>query len=130
MDEKSILQKRGVMMKHKMGLYEEYFQSIMNGDKKIEIRLNDEKRQAIKVGDSIEFIQVPDAKQALEVEVEALQIFPTFRDLYEELSFEEMGCKGWTMEEMVEGTYEIYSKAQEEKWGGLAIKMKPMNGDE
>jgi ASC-1-like (ASCH) protein len=31
-------------MVHKMGLYGEYFQSIIEGKKKVEVRLNDEKK--------------------------------------------------------------------------------------
>lgn len=34
-------------MIHKMGLYSEHFQSITEGKKKVEVRLNDEKRRKI-----------------------------------------------------------------------------------
>lgn len=42
-------------MTHKMNLQDKYFDFIKNGTKRIELRLNDEKRQQIKIGDSIEF---------------------------------------------------------------------------
>ena len=35
-------------MKHTMGLQPEYFNAIKNGNKKYELRLNDEKRKIIK----------------------------------------------------------------------------------
>lgn len=44
-------------MKHKMKLQEKYYDFIINGTKRIEIRLNDEKRQTIKLGDTIENLQ-------------------------------------------------------------------------
>lgn len=42
-----------------MGLYGEYFQAIKEGKKIIEVRLNDEKRRKIRVGDAIQFFKVP-----------------------------------------------------------------------
>ena len=44
-------------MTQKMNLNPEPFEMIFSGQKTIELRLNDEKRQMIKVGDMIEFIQ-------------------------------------------------------------------------
>ena len=38
-----------------MNLYNDNFQYIKNGTKRIEIRLNDEKRKSISIGDYIEF---------------------------------------------------------------------------
>ena len=67
-------------MIHKMGLYGEYFQSIREGKKKVEVRLNDEKRREIKVGDSIEFVKIPQQNETLKVRVTELRKYNTFRD--------------------------------------------------
>ena len=40
-------------MRHLMGLQPEYFNAIKNGNKKYELRINDEKRKLIKKGDII-----------------------------------------------------------------------------
>ena len=45
-------------MIHEMKLQPEYFNFILNGTKRIEIRLNDEKRQNIKLGDKIKFLKI------------------------------------------------------------------------
>lgn len=42
-------------MIYKMKLYSDSFEKIKFGSKAIEMRLNDEKRKAIKIGDFIEF---------------------------------------------------------------------------
>lgn len=42
-------------MTHEMKLQPKYFDYILNGTKRIEIRLNDEKRKKIKLGDKINF---------------------------------------------------------------------------
>lgn len=109
------------MLLHKMGLYGEYFQSIKDGKKKVEVRLNDEKRRQIKVGDVIEFIKVPEQDESLKVQVMELRKYDTFKEMYEHIPFEDFDCEGWSMEEMVEGTYQIYTSEQEKQWGTLAI---------
>ena len=69
-------------MKHDMKLKKEPFRKIKNGLKTIELRLNDEKRQKVQVGDYIEFSLIDDATQKLTVRVVALHHFPSFRELY------------------------------------------------
>ena len=44
--------------------------------------------------------------------------------MYEDIPFKDFDCEGWTMSEMVDGTYEIYSLEQEKEWGTLAIIIK------
>lgn len=111
-------------MKHTMGLYGEYFNEIKDGKKKVEIRLDDEKRRRIKVGDTIEFIKVPVQDETFLVKVVGIETYATFRELYEHVPFKNIGCEGWTMEEMLSATYEIYTIDQEKKWGAMAIKIQ------
>ncbi|MFS1511422.1 ASCH domain-containing protein [Chengkuizengella sp. SCS-71B] len=69
-----------------MGLYEEYLLSIKEGKKIFEMRLNDEKRRKIKVGDKVEFVKIPEKNEILSVEVsvihlkKCMKIFP-FKNL-------------------------------------------------
>ncbi len=107
-----------------MGLYGEYFKAIKEGNKKIEVRLNDEKRRKVNVGDTIEFIKVPEQDETLQVKVTDLKIYDTFQAMYEDIPFQDFGCEGWTMQEMIDGTYEIYTPEQEKEWGTLAITIK------
>ncbi|PEJ28468.1 hypothetical protein CN677_27155 [Bacillus pseudomycoides] len=114
-------------MIHHMGLYKEYFQSIEEGKKIFEVRLNDEKRRKIKVGDIIEFIQVPEENKTLQVKVLELCKYDTFKEMYENIPFHLFDCEGWTLDEMINGTYEIYTPEQEKIWGTLAIKIQTLN---
>ena len=111
-------------MIHKMGLYGEYFQSIIEGKKKVEVRLNDDKRRKIKVGDTIEFTKVPQQDETIRVQVMEIRKYTTFREMYEDIPFEDFDCKGWTMQEMIDGTYEIYTPKQEKEWGVLALTIQ------
>lgn len=71
-------------MTHKMNLYHEPYEMIRNGLKTIELRLKDEKRQKIKVGDMIEFTQI-ETGEKLTAEVIALHRFGSFTELYQKL---------------------------------------------
>ncbi|MBB2479408.1 ASCH domain-containing protein [Bacillus sp. APMAM] len=111
-------------MMHQMGLYGEYFEAIKKGKKKVEVRLNDEKRRKIKIGDTIKFVKVPEQDETLQVQVTELRTYNTFKEMYESIPFEDFDCEGWSMEEMVNGTYDIYTLEQEREWGSLAITIK------
>ncbi len=111
-------------MIHKMGLYGEYFTSIKEGKKTVEVRLNDEKRRKIKVGDYIEFLKIPERNETLKVSVISLSTYETFEAMYKDIPFKKFDCAGWTMKEMIDGTYEIYTPEQEKEWGTLAITIK------
>ena len=68
-------------MIHIMKLKEQYFDCIKNGNKKYEIRLNDEKRKNIKIGDFIEFQKEPHLKDKIIVMVEDLLYYNSFYEL-------------------------------------------------
>lgn len=107
-----------------MGLYGEYFLSIISGKKKVEVRLFDEKRRKIKVGDLIEFTKVPEQNEILIVEVTKIQVYESFKQMYQDIPFIDFDCDGWTMEEILDNTYEIYTPKQEKEWGVVAISIK------
>lgn len=78
-------------MFHKMKLNERPFERIKIGTKTIEIRLFDEKRQQIKVGDQIEFSKLPDLQEKLLVDVVELYREDTFENLFRKLYNDEEG---------------------------------------
>ena len=107
-----------------MGLYGQYFKAIIEGKKKIEVHLNDEKGRKIKVGDIIEFIKISEQDDTLQVQVTELRTYDTFKEMYKDIPFKEFDCEDWTMKEMIDGTYDIYTPEQEREWGALAITIK------
>ncbi|WP_339261962.1 ASCH domain-containing protein [Lysinibacillus sp. FSL K6-3209] len=111
-------------MLHHMGIYDEYFISIKEGKKTIEVRLNDDKRRKIKVGDTVEFIRIPEKNETFRVQVTKLRKYDTFEAMYNDIPFKEFDCEGWTMKEMLDSTYEIYTPEQEIKWGTIAITIR------
>ena len=114
-------------MEHTMRLLPEPFEGMKSGSKIIEIRLNDEKRQKIKIGDTIVFHKLPEGREILNVMVLELLHYKDFKSLYQKVPFCQFGCSGKTIEWMLESTYKIYAREQEEKYGALGIRIELMS---
>ncbi len=108
-----------VFMTHKMKLQSTPFDKIKNGEKTIEVRLNDEKRQLIKVDDEIEFNLNTDFNQLILVKVVELLPFKNFKDLYYSIDLKETG--DLNKDDFIK-MYKYYSKEDEEKYGVLGIR--------
>lgn len=76
---------------HQMLLQPGPLQKIRSGQKTIELRLNDEKRQRLKTGDQIIFTNTEDDTEQLLVQVGEIHHFPTFEELYATLPLEKCG---------------------------------------
>jgi ASC-1-like (ASCH) protein len=108
-------------MLHQMKLQPSPFENIKNGSKTLELRLNDEKRQLITVGDEIEFSLATEPSQKILTTVSDLYYFPTFKDLC--YSFEPVEYGSVDKEAYIE-MYKYYSKEDEVKYGVLGIRIK------
>lgn len=112
-------------MHHYMRLQPDPFYAIQSGQKDIELRLLDEKRQLIRVGDFIEFENTDDSSCKMTVVVTGLHKFPSFKQLYAALPL--LRC-GYTKENIAQASpsdMELYYSAQEqEKYGVVGIEIK------
>lgn len=108
---------------HRMKLKASPFRKIQNGSKTIELRLNDEKRQQVQVGDFIEFTMLDDTAQKLTVRVTALHHFNSFAELYAALPKEKLG---YAPDEMPDPDHmdAYYPRDKQEKYGVLGIEMR------
>lgn len=109
-------------MIHKMKLKSEPFEKMRSGAKTIELRLNDEKRRLVKVGDFIEFTLIHDPVQKLTARVIALHHFDSFQKLYAALPKEKMG---YTENETsnLDHMDEYYPREKQEQYGVLGIEL-------
>ena len=114
-------------MIHKMNLNPEPFAMIHSSQKTIELRLNDEKRRMINVGDRIEFTQT-ETGEKLFAEVTALHRFDSFAELYRELPL--LKC-GYTEADIDTANPEdmdlYYPPEQQRKYGVLGMEIKVIN---
>jgi len=101
------------------------FELMKSGKKTIEIRLNDEKRRQLNVGDEIEFTKISNSHEKLLAEVIELLHYPTFKYLIDNFGMEYYGYPANTdVDEFVESIYTIYKKEDEIKYGVLGIKLR------
>lgn len=109
-------------MKHNMSLNNRPFKSIKEGTKTIELRLNDEKRSLLKVGDEIEFTN-RDTNEKLSVDIINLHKYPSFEELYKHFDKVDMG---YNKDEPAEpkDMEAYYSKEEQDKYGVLGIEIR------
>lgn len=112
-------------MNHNMKLTENPFERIKNNSKSIEVRLFDEKRKTIEIGDTITFHKLPSLKESIKVRVIGLSRFNDFRTLFSIFGNKEFGKPNdFTIEEQISGMREIYSRKKENKYGVLGIHIQ------
>lgn len=107
---------------HQMRLDPLYFEEIRSGRKRIEIRLNDFKRQKIRIGDKIKFLDRSNEKNSLNVEVVGKNIFPDLISLFDFYALGEFG-NVWNCSEEAVNAVTYYSKSDIEKYGLLALEV-------
>ncbi len=98
------------------------FEKIASGNKVIESRLYDEKRQQINLGDQIEFVCNGDQSRKVIVIVKALYLYPTFENLFSD--FPPLLFGGTLKEELIEEIETFYSKEEQKKYGVMGIKIE------
>lgn len=108
-------------MTHQMKLTKIPFEKITNGQKIIESRLFDEKRQQINVGDSIEFLQNEDLNKKTTRNVVALYRYVTFEGMFSDFPPEYFG--GESKETLLREIHQFYSKEDEDRYGVIGIKL-------
>ena len=109
-------------MKYEMKLNNGPYMSIKNGTKTIELRLNDEKRQLLKVKDLIEFTNRETLEKML-VEIVNLHHYVSFEELYKHFDKVYLGYKEDEIANPKD-MEEYYSKEEQEKYGVLGIEIK------
>ena len=111
---------------HKMKLRPEPFKAIKLGLKKVELRLDDEKRQKLRVGDFIEFFEI-NTKDKIVVKIYKLNHFKNFKDLYNAypnktiLGYKE--CEAASYNDMLD----YYNIEDINLYGTLAIEFELLN---
>lgn len=107
---------------HSMKLTSEPFGKIADGSKKIELRLFDEKRQKINIGDTITFLREPEQTAQITAKVVGLLRYPTFTDLINDFPASYFGLKDKIA--LIEGVRRFYSIDDEAERGVLGIKLE------
>lgn len=108
---------------HEMKLQDRYFNYILNGTKRIELRLLDEKRSKIKIGDTIKFVNIENNDEFI-CNVIGLYNSRSFDDLFKDFDISILADSSMTKDELKNVLYEFYTKELQEKYGVVGIKLE------
>lgn len=109
---------------HEMKLQPKYYDFILNGTKRIEIRLFDEKRQQIKLGDTIKFLKEPLLEESFNTKVIELLRYNNFEDMIKDFDISLLSDKSMTKKELINELEKFYSKEKQNKYGVLGIRIE------
>ena len=112
----------GVDAGHVSGLQKIYFDMVESGEKVFEIRLNDEKRKAIQVGDDYVFGLEPDRIKLVRKKIKNRFEFKNFNEACDKLDFKKVGFSSRDEMRIVYNT--IYPKVEQEMFGVVAFELE------
>lgn len=107
-----------------MKLKPEFFDQVKSGKKIYEVRLYDEKRQKVTIGDNIIFKREPDLIDGVIVRVTDIKRFDTFEQMAMTLSLSSIGFDNKNAAQVSRFYRSFYSKEEEKKYGVVAFKME------
>ena len=107
---------------HKMNVKEKYYHMLKSGVKTIELRLFDEKRKKIKIGDFIEFSNNSDTSDKFTAQVINLHRADTFGKLCKNINCHHAGFD--TNEELIKVLEEFYPLDKQKEFGVIGIEIQ------
>ena len=105
-------------------LDEDIFEVVKSETKTVEVRVNDEKRRKLQVGDKITFLKRPDDIERIDAVIERLSYYDNFKTLVDNYTIEEIYLKGYTKEYFLDLLKRFYSDEEVNKYGVVAITFK------
>ena len=108
-------------MKYQMDLGEFSFNKIKSG-RRVDMRLFDKKRQSLKIGDTIEYVNTNNPAERIECQVLGLAVFDNFDSMVECLTPQMMGYDN--KNEVLVRLNRAYSKEMQKNFNVVAIFIK------
>lgn len=109
---------------HELKLQPKFFDYIKTGTKRIEIRLYDEKRQKINIGDTIKFLREPTLSESLNARVIGLLRYENFNQLFNDFDISILADNSITKDDLLITLQEFYSKEKQDAYGVLGIRIE------
>lgn len=137
-DDNRIVPKESLAEIFVMHLADDMFEKVKAGTKTIEMRLFDDKRKLVDIGDYIEFRKLSDKNERVIRRVADLQPYESFKDAFERVYYEnkkrieglrftpeQLGSPADSdLKSLVDGMYKYYDKAQEKEHGVIAFTLE------
>ena len=108
-------------MEMKVHLHPDVFEIVKKGIKDIEVRVNDEKRRKLNVGDTLIFLKRPLEDEYITKKVKALEYYNSFEELVEHYDMKRIYLENYTKEMYLKEMERFYTKEEQEEYGVVAI---------
>lgn len=105
-------------------LHPEVFDIVLSKDKDVEIRVNDEKRRKLNIGDTLVFLKRPDDKEEIKAIITNLVYFNSFLEVTNYYDMKRIYLEDTTKDEYINLMKNFYSDEEVEKYGVVAIEFK------
>ena len=100
------------------------FDIVSNGIKDVEVRLNDEKRSILNVGDKLVFLKRPDDIESISATITNLVYFNNFSEVVEYYDMKRIYLDSASKEDYINLMKRFYSDEAVNKYGVVAIEFK------
>ena len=100
------------------------FENLEKGTKTFELRLMDEKRQTLKLGEQIRFKLYPSLDHTCSMEIVGLLHYPDFDSLLADIDMAWLGLTDDKKEWQKNAMHQIYTTEEEQEHGVLGIRLK------
>lgn len=107
-----------------MKLQPNYYNYMLHGTKRIEIRVYDEKRKTLNLGDTITFFKEPDLKESFQAKIIGLLRYENFDELFQDFDISILADKSITKETLKKELEQFYPTEKQEKYGVLGIRVE------
>jgi ASC-1-like (ASCH) protein len=109
-------------MQYTFHLKPHYFANMKEGSKRLELRLNDEKRRLLKIWDTIEF--TIDSGEKLVARIVDLLPYPDFASLVGDFDMGILADQSMAKDELLADLNSCYSSEQQARYGALGIRIE------
>lgn len=109
---------------HTIGLNAKYYYMVKSGEKTLEGRLHDEKRQEFCVGDTLRILLDPERKEFFDTIIEEKLLYPSFFEMAKCVDKVALGFGGATEETIVSTYLSFYSIKDEKRYGVVIFRIK------
>ena len=114
-------------MIYEFKLQPKYYNFILKGTKRIELRLYDEKRQNIKLGDTIKFLKEPELNEFFDAKVIGLIRYNSFEELINDFDINILADISVSKKELINELNKFYTKDDQKKYGVFGIRISKWN---
>lgn len=94
---------------------------IKNGTKNVEVRINDEKRRKLRIGDSIQFLNRGNESQYIVAKITNLEYYSNFEKLVKHYDIKNVYLEGYSKEYFLNLLSRFYTIEEQNEYGVVAI---------